>query len=97
MRLPNLPKIKTSEIVNYLMANKAFDAETCWAIADEEETGHTTYSVYSYGVLIARHANGAIVFFNPTKYSKTTSKHQNFVARAWGLSGKAINKQDTTN
>ena len=45
--------------------------------------------VYSYNTAIgqALFVNGEIVvdYFNPEKYSNTTSRHQNLVRKAWGL------------
>lgn len=43
------------------------------------------YCVYSYQTLIASYdvASGEI-FYNPRKYSNTTSRLQNIIKRAWG-------------
>lgn len=89
MRNPHLPVIPMGKVVDYLGGNKVFDAGSMWAM-NEENGWHTAYCVYSYGVLIAKHENGVIKYFNAQKYSSTTSKHQNFVIKAWGLSGNAI-------
>lgn len=57
------------------------------------------YFVYSYGTLVAVYnynilpeSDGVALpwervqrWVNPTKYSTTTSRHQNLIKRAWGL------------
>lgn len=43
------------------------------------------YMVYSYATLIAYHNYDGELYFNPKKYSVTTSRHQNLVKKAWGL------------
>jgi hypothetical protein len=49
------------------------------------------YSVWSYNTLIADYKLGKLddgeprITFNETKYSVTTSKHQNIIRRAWGI------------
>lgn len=43
------------------------------------------YCVYSYQTLIAScEVDSGEVFYNPRKYSNTTSRLQNIVKRAWG-------------
>jgi hypothetical protein len=52
------------------------------------------YTVTSYDVTIAEATlDGAVTYYNPRKYSQTTSTHQGAVVRAWGLSGGPIGKQ----
>lgn len=45
--------------------------------------------VYSYNTCIGQaiHINGEIVvdYFNADRYSNTTSRHQNIIRRAWGI------------
>lgn len=41
------------------------------------------YQIYSYNTLIA--TNGASKWVSPVKYSQTTSRQQNLIKRAWGL------------
>lgn len=89
MRNPHLPVIPMGKVVDYLKASKPFDAGSVWAV-NEEDGWDSTYCVYSYGVLIAKNKNGVIEYFDAKKYSTTTSKHQNFVIKAWNLSGNAI-------
>jgi hypothetical protein len=43
-----------------------------------------TFEVFSYSTLIATR-NGQDIWITDQKYSQTTSKHTNIVARAWGL------------
>lgn len=43
------------------------------------------YCVYSYQTLIASYdVASSEVFYNPRKYSNTTSRLQNIIKRAWG-------------
>jgi hypothetical protein len=47
--------------------------------------GELHYVVYSYRTLIAMYGpigSGAVI---DTKYSPTTTRHQNLIRRAWGL------------
>ena len=46
--------------------------------------GKPQYVIYSYRTIIAMHreGRGAVV---DTKYSTTTSRHQNLIRRAWGI------------
>jgi len=51
------------------------------------------YRVISYNTTIAMATlDGVIHYYNPTKYSTTTSRQQNLVKRAWGLSGEAVSR-----
>lgn len=43
------------------------------------------YKVFSYSTLIAEVGNMGNRLLNETKYSVTTSKHQNIIRRAWGI------------
>lgn len=43
------------------------------------------YKIYSYNTLIGEIGNMGNKIFNATKYSVTTSKHQNLIRRAWGI------------
>lgn len=43
------------------------------------------YKIYSYSTLIAEIGNMGNKLLNDTKYSVTTSKHQNIIRRAWGV------------
>ena len=43
------------------------------------------YKIYSYSTLIAEIGNMGNMLINDTKYSVTTSKHQNLIRRAWGI------------
>jgi hypothetical protein len=50
-----------------------------------------SYMVSSYAVTIgAINRDGAILYYNATKYSATTSAHQSALRKAWGLSGAPI-------
>jgi hypothetical protein len=50
-----------------------------------------TYEVKSYAVTIgAIDRSGAILYYDATKYSATTSAHQSALRKAWGLSGAPI-------
>jgi hypothetical protein len=56
----------------------------------EKTWGTFSYKVYSYNTLIAeKYWDGMegewFTRLNDTKYSVTTSKHQNIIRRAWGL------------
>ena len=52
------------------------------------------YRVNSYAVTIAEcDRGGAIRYYDPAKYSATTSSHQSAVKAAWGLSGAAIDRR----
>jgi hypothetical protein len=42
------------------------------------------YTVYSYRTLIAMHRDGIGAVID-TKYSTTTSRHQNLIRKAWGV------------
>lgn len=45
-----------------------------------------TYTVYSYRTVIATYDRvSGNISFNETKYSRTTSRHQGVIRRAWGL------------
>lgn len=50
------------------------------------------YNVWSYNTLIADYKDGYLdegeprYWLDDTKYSTTTSRHQNLVRRSWGLS-----------
>jgi len=44
------------------------------------------YRVVSYSTMIAAYlADESKTYFNDTKYSVTTSRHQNLIRRAWGI------------
>jgi len=44
------------------------------------------YQVDSYNTLIASYnVKTGEVWLNPTKYSVTTSRHQNLIRKAWGI------------
>lgn len=43
------------------------------------------YKIFSYSTLIAEVGNMGNKLINDTKYSVTTSKHQNIIRRAWGV------------
>ena len=43
------------------------------------------YKIFSYSTLIAEVGNMGNKLINDTKYSVTTSKHQNIIRRAWGI------------
>ena len=43
------------------------------------------YVVYSYRTLIAMHGPNGFGFVIDTKYSPTTTRHQNLIRKAWGL------------
>lgn len=49
----------------------------------DAQTGY--YVVYSYNTLIASLELGGKRWVNPSKYSTTTSRHQNLIKRAWGV------------
>lgn len=56
----------------------------------EKTWGSFRYAVYSYNTLIAEKSwDGTegewFTYFNDTKYSVTTSKHQNIIRKAWGV------------
>ena len=50
------------------------------------------YSVWSYGTLIADYKFGTLddgeprIKFNATKFSTTTSRHQNLIRKVWNIS-----------
>ena len=51
---------------------------------DERDNG--TYLVYSYRTVIAkRDTLTGYTWYNDAKYSRTTSRHQGVVRRAWGI------------
>jgi hypothetical protein len=44
------------------------------------------YNIVSYRTLIATFTpNDKVAWVNPTKYSVTTSRHQNLIRKAWSL------------
>lgn len=43
------------------------------------------YLVFSYATLIAGVSNSGLRELNRSKYSVTTSRHQNLIKRAWGI------------
>lgn len=56
----------------------------------EKTWGSMVYRVYSYSTLIAEKTwygdeGEWNTYLNDTKYSVTTSKHQNIIRRAWGV------------
>lgn len=81
--------IKTLEEAKELLVNfEEFNAGTLTATNEltASSTTRTLYVVRSYGVIIA--TSGAYelgVLPSAYTHSKTTSKHANIVARAWGL------------
>jgi hypothetical protein len=44
-----------------------------------------TFVIYSYRTIIATNTPGGHVWATPERYSVTTSKHQGYVRRAWGV------------
>ena len=68
---------------------EAFNGNTLTARV-EQTWGSFIYKVYSYNTLIAEKSwDGSEgewhTYLNATKYSVTTSKHQNISRRAWGV------------
>ena len=66
-----------------------FNGNTMTAKADKT-WGRFEYKIYSYNTLIAEKVwDGSegewFTWLNDTKYSVTTSKHQNIIRRAWGV------------
>lgn len=56
----------------------------------EKTWGTFSYRVYSYSTLIAEKTwDGSegewVTWVNPSRYSVTTSRHQNLIKRAWGV------------
>ena len=43
------------------------------------------YQVYSYRTLFYEEQNGVVTFHNIAKYSVTSSKHQNYIKKAFNL------------
>jgi hypothetical protein len=79
--------LKTLEESKELLANfESFTTGTFSAAYEmTENSGYlAAYVVRSYGVIIA-FGNTRKVLDSAYTYSKTTSKHANIVARAWGL------------
>jgi len=51
------------------------------------------YRVISYNTTIAMATlDGVVHYYNPTKYSSTTSRQQGIIRRAWGLSGEEVSR-----
>jgi hypothetical protein len=76
------------------IATKLANLESFWGNSMSAQFvkhwGSSSYSVYSYGTLIAEktwdNSEGKWrTRLNETKYSVTTSKHQNLIKRAWGI------------
>jgi hypothetical protein len=66
-----------------------FTGNSLTAIA-EKTWGSISYKVYSYNTLIAEKSwNGNEgewdSYLNQTKFSVTTSRHQNLIRKAWGI------------
>jgi hypothetical protein len=66
-----------------------FTGNSLTAIADKT-WGSISYKVYSYSTLIAEKSwNGNEgewdSYLNKTKFSVTTSRHQNLIRKAWGI------------
>lgn len=75
------------KVIEYKLRNlEPFRGNTLSGYYNEE---NGKLDVYSYNTTIgqALFINGEIVvdYFNPAKYSVTTSKHQNIIRRAWGV------------
>lgn len=68
------------QIENALIARDNFDGNS----ASAKWVG-SEYRVISYSTLIARIGSGGEVWISPVRYSRTTSRLQNIVKRAWGI------------
>ncbi len=80
--------LKTIEEAKFLLAEcEEFTTGTLSAQYEYKETaGRTFYVVRSYGVVIAWQGDYETQLAdNAYTHSKTTSKHANIVAKAWGL------------
>lgn len=76
------------------IATKLSNLESFWGNSMSAQFvkswGTATYSVYSYSTLIAEKTwDGSEgewhTYLNDTKFSVTTSRHQNLIRRAWGI------------
>ena len=74
-----MAQLNYNQAVRAMENRQAFKGNTLWA---QWENGE--YCVYSYRTLMLRE-NAEGVWFNETKYSVTTSKHQNYIRRAFNL------------
>jgi hypothetical protein len=73
--------LKTLEQAKFLLAeNEEFTTGTLSARYDD----NGRYFVWSYNALIAW-KDGERTWITDEKFSQTTSKHTNIIAKAWGL------------
>ena len=74
--------IKQSEVINALVNKKPFQASNIFACLTEK----AEYVVYSYRTLILRVNNaGEVEYFDEGYYSRTTSRLQNKIRKAFKL------------
>lgn len=72
--MERIDMIKTASISQYITGKKSFISGSSRGVKLGD-----TYSVFSYETLIAQWKGNALVFFDETKYSVTTSKLQNII------------------
>ena len=74
--------INQKEVTSYLASKKPFQASNIFACLNEK----SEYIVYSYQTIILRlNSAGAVEYFDGGYYSRTTSRLQNKIKRAFNL------------
>jgi major membrane immunogen (membrane-anchored lipoprotein) len=72
---------QAEEQLAFRQAFNAGNLNAFWAVLAD---GEMVYCVYSYQTKVAQ-VDGEGAWVDNTKYSQTTSKHQNIIRRAWEM------------
>ena len=76
-----MAKLNYRDCVRAMEARRPFQGNTLYGVSPCDGV----YQVYSYSTLFYEEKNGVVTFHNTNKYSVTSSKHQNYIKKAFGL------------
>jgi hypothetical protein len=77
----NMAKVNYTHCIVAMQKRVPFRGNTLSGVKPAENV----YQVYSYNTLMYEEKNGVVTFHNTEKYSVTTSKHQNYIRKAFSL------------